>query len=118
MIDFKVKVRTISLFLYEKVPILKYHNPDVPIICTRDKHLPWEINVNNGDGNWISIPIDGRSYEGIFADVSRLIDAEVVEKVIIEEIKEQKVMEITCVTWKGALDADIHKHDASSISEG
>jgi len=34
-----------SLFLYEKLPPLKFNNPEVPILCTRDDTKPWMLAI-------------------------------------------------------------------------
>jgi len=75
-----------SLFLYEKVPVLKYHNPDVSINCTRDATLPWDVSVSVDDGDWVSVQVDGRTSDEIFQDIAILLDAEIEGETSIENV--------------------------------
>lgn len=66
-----------SIFLYEKIPVLKYHNPTIPIECTRDASQPWDLSVSVESGEWVSLPVAGKSSEEIYKELAEMIVAEI-----------------------------------------
>ncbi|XP_057296559.1 28S ribosomal protein S25, mitochondrial-like [Hydractinia symbiolongicarpus] len=66
-----------SLFLYERIPQLKYNNPDVEITCTRDSTRPWEINVTLVNGNTIPLSVSGKSSNQILSEIDEINSAEI-----------------------------------------
>ena len=73
-----------SLFLYERVPAMKYHNPDIPINCTRDPGAPTSLRVDCGDGEWTDIATGGKTSQQLVDQVLEL--TKVAESVVDESL--------------------------------
>ena len=56
-----------SLFLYEIIPLVKYHNPNVNVVCTKDETLPWNLEIGF-EKDTITIPVETSSYKSILEE--------------------------------------------------
>ncbi|XP_066921791.1 uncharacterized protein [Clytia hemisphaerica] len=65
-----------SLFLYDKIPPLKFSNPDVSIVCTRDETKPWDIAIQLENGEELNVDVDGKTSHEIFIEFCNLIAEE------------------------------------------
>ena len=83
-----------TLFMYEKVPILKYCNPNIRVTCTCEGSLPPSIHVDSGDGDWKNVVVDDRTCEQILADVLQLSNLETAEDKQTETIETAVVEEV------------------------
>ena len=70
-----------SLFMYECVPQIKYHNPSVNVVCTKNVDEPFSMSVTttneetNGDKETVSIQMENRTYGDIKREFRKLFQA-------------------------------------------
>ena len=74
-----------SIFLYERVPAMKYHNPDLSIECTRYSQEASSIAVDSGDGQWKDVSLEGKTSQQLVGNVIQLTSKPVeIERTEIE----------------------------------